>query len=133
MKRPPPPRKYAFVANPFLTGGFQFDASTPVHTPWKILIPHSTMTMASTSVAAVSTLSKEATLILTLRFPAPLTGLGDSLIPLQSHDHNALNVSRRLCFTGHTSGCGGAFLRHGSIAHAPIEAEMPASRDDFFD
>jgi hypothetical protein len=31
------------------------------------------MTMASTSVAAVSTLSKEATLILTLRFPAPLT------------------------------------------------------------
>ena len=63
----------AFVANLFLTGGFQFDASTPAHTPWKILIPHSTMTMASTSVAAVSTLSKEATLILTLRFPAPLT------------------------------------------------------------
>ena len=59
--------------NLFLTGGFQFDASTPVHTPWKIFIPHSTMTMANTSVAAVSTLSKEATLILTLRFPAPLT------------------------------------------------------------
>jgi hypothetical protein len=80
------------------------DASTPAHTPWKILIPHSTMTMANTSVAAVSTLSKEATLILTLRFPAPLTGLGDSLILLQSHDHNALNVAQRLCCSGHTSG-----------------------------
>jgi hypothetical protein len=74
------------------------------------LIPHSTMTMANTSVAAVSTLSKEATLILTLRFPAPPNGLGDSLIPLQSHDHDALNVASRLCFTGHTSGYGGALL-----------------------
>jgi hypothetical protein len=34
------------------------------------------------------------------------------LIPLQSHDHNALNVARRLCFTGHTSGYGGALSRH---------------------
>jgi hypothetical protein len=31
--------------------------------PWKILIPHSTTTMADTSVAAVNTLSKEATLM----------------------------------------------------------------------
>ena len=63
----------AIVANLFLMRGLLFDASSlPVHMPWKILIPHSTMTMANTSVAAVSTLSKEATLILTLRFPAPL-------------------------------------------------------------
>jgi hypothetical protein len=31
--------------------------------PWKILIPHSTTTMADTNVAAVNTLSKEATLM----------------------------------------------------------------------
>ena len=31
--------------------------------PWKILIPHSTTTMADTKVAAVNTLSKEATLM----------------------------------------------------------------------
>ena len=46
-------------------GGLLFDASfLLVHAPRKILIPHSTTTMADTSVAAVNTLSKEATLIL---------------------------------------------------------------------
>jgi hypothetical protein len=46
-------------------GGLLFDASFLfVHAPWKILIPHSTTTMADTSVAAVNTLSMEATLIL---------------------------------------------------------------------
>jgi hypothetical protein len=55
----------AFVANLFLTGGLLFDASfLPVYAPWKIFNPHSTTTMADTSVAAVNTLSKEATLIL---------------------------------------------------------------------
>jgi hypothetical protein len=39
--------------------------------PWKILIPHSTTTMADTSVAAVNTLSKEATLMtLSASYPA---------------------------------------------------------------
>jgi hypothetical protein len=53
-----------FVANLFLAGGLLFDASfLPVHPPWKILIPHSRTTVADTSVAAVNTLSKEATLI----------------------------------------------------------------------
>ena len=64
----------AFVAGPLLDRRSLVRLQPALlHTPWKILIPHSTMTMASTSVAAVSTLSKEATLILTLRFPAPLT------------------------------------------------------------
>jgi hypothetical protein len=46
-------------------GGLLFDASFLfVHAPWKILIPHNTTTMADTSVAAVNTLSMEATLIL---------------------------------------------------------------------
>lgn len=62
----------AFVTGPLLDRRSLVRRQRPAHTPWKILIPHSTMTMASTSVAAVSTLSKEATLILTLRFPAPL-------------------------------------------------------------
>ena len=54
----------AFVANLFLPEVLLFDASfLPVHAPWRILIPHSTTTMADTSVAAVNTLSKEATLI----------------------------------------------------------------------
>ena len=35
----------------------------PYQMPWKILIPHSTTTMADTNVAAVNTLSKEATLM----------------------------------------------------------------------
>jgi hypothetical protein len=39
--------------------------------PWKILIPHSTTTMADISVAAVNTLSKEATLMtLSASYPA---------------------------------------------------------------
>jgi hypothetical protein len=55
----------AVVANLFLAGGLLLDASfLPVHAPWKILIAHSATTMADTSVAAVNTLSKEATLIL---------------------------------------------------------------------
>jgi|SRR3954447_3233356 hypothetical protein len=56
---------HALVASLFLSGGLCFDESFPsAHMPWKILIPHSTTTMADTSVAAVNTLSKEATLIL---------------------------------------------------------------------
>ena len=55
----------AFVANLFLAGGLLFDASfLSVYVPWKIFNPHSTTTMADISVAAVNTLSKEATLIL---------------------------------------------------------------------
>src|SRR5437868_15414568 len=55
----------ALVASLFLSGGLCSDESFPSdHMPWKILIPHSTTTMADTSVAAVNTLSKEATLIL---------------------------------------------------------------------
>jgi len=55
----------AVVVSLFSIGGFWFDASFPsVHAPWKILIPHNTTTMASISVAAVNTLSKEATLML---------------------------------------------------------------------
>jgi hypothetical protein len=50
--------------------------------------------MANTSVAAVNTLSKEATLILFSRFPAPSAGLDDSLIPLQLPGHHAGNVAR---------------------------------------
>ena len=46
------------------TGGLLFDASfVPVHVPWKILSPHNTTTMADIRVAAVNTLSMEATLI----------------------------------------------------------------------
>src|SRR4051812_6576354 len=47
----------AFVAGPLLDRRSLVRRQRPAHTPWKILIPHSTMTMASTSVAAVSTLS----------------------------------------------------------------------------
>ena len=62
----------AFVASLFLSGGLCFDANIlSVQMPWKILIPHSTTTMADTSVAAVNTLSKEATLIvLSASYPA---------------------------------------------------------------
>jgi hypothetical protein len=57
-----------FVAN-LLTGGLLFDASAlSAHALRKILIPHSTTTIADTSVATANTLSKEATLILSLRF-----------------------------------------------------------------
>src|SRR5260221_13078461 len=55
----------ALVASLFLSGGLCSDESFPsAHMPWKILIPHSTTTMADISVAAVITLSKEATLML---------------------------------------------------------------------
>jgi hypothetical protein len=55
----------ALVASLFLSGGLCSDESfLSAHMPWKILIPHSTTTMADTSVAAVNTLSKEATLML---------------------------------------------------------------------
>jgi hypothetical protein len=53
------------------------------------------------------------------------------LILLQSPDHNALNVARRLCFTGHTSGYGGALSRHFGIAMRQQKRKMPASADDF--
>jgi hypothetical protein len=53
------------------------------------------------------------------------------LILLQSPDHNALNVARRLCFTGHTSGYGSAFPRHFGIAMCQQKRKMPASPDDF--
>jgi hypothetical protein len=42
--------------------------------------------MADTSVAAVNTLSKEATLILLSPLPSPVSGLVDSLITLQLLD-----------------------------------------------
>jgi hypothetical protein len=73
----------AFCREP-TNGGLLFDASfLSAYTLRKILIPHSTTTMADTSVATANTLSKEATLILSLRFPAPLAGLVDSLNPRQ--------------------------------------------------
>jgi hypothetical protein len=50
---------------------------------------------------------------------------------MQSHDHNALNVTRRLCSTGHTSGYGGAFPRHFGIATRQQKRKMPASPDGF--
>jgi hypothetical protein len=59
--------------------------------PWKILIPHSTTTMADTSVAAVNTLSKEATLM-THSASYPASGLIDSAIPRQSCGYDCLNV-----------------------------------------
>ena len=50
-----------FVVNP-LNEGLLFDASfLSAYTLRKILIPHSTTTMADTSVATANTLSKEAT------------------------------------------------------------------------
>lgn len=103
---------------PLLSGGLSSTPACLFHTPWKILIPHSTMTMANTSVAAVSTLSKEATLILTLRFPAPSNGLGDSLIRLQSRQTCAGDVARRLCFTGHTSGMAVHLVGRDSANHS---------------
>src|ERR1700730_6206067 len=67
-RKPPPPQKGSEVMPSSRTssvGGLLFDASSLlVHAPRKILIPHSTTTMADTSVAAVNTLSNEATLIL---------------------------------------------------------------------
>ncbi len=52
--------------------GFRRRGSVPsAHVPWKILIPHNTTTMTDTSVAAVNTLSKEATLMtLSASYPA---------------------------------------------------------------
>jgi hypothetical protein len=70
------------------------DASClPVYAPWKIFNPHSTTTMADISVAAVNTLSKEATLIL-LSASSPIRGLVDSLIPPQPRGHNSLKTAR---------------------------------------
>src|SRR5580698_3800150 len=57
----------AFVANLFGRRSLVRRQLLLVHAPQKILIPHSTTTMADTSVAAVSTFSMEATLILFLR------------------------------------------------------------------
>jgi len=58
-------------------------------------------TMANTSVATASTLSKEATLMLLSASPAPLCGLVDSSICQQSTGHKTLNNSERLWFAGH--------------------------------
>jgi hypothetical protein len=44
---------------------------------------------------------------------------------MQSHDHNALNVVRWLCSTGHTSGYGGAVSRHFGIPTRQQKREMP--------
>ena len=49
--------------------------------------------MADTSVAAVNTLSKEATLILYSPLPSPISGLSDLLIPLQLLDASSLNTA----------------------------------------
>ena len=92
----------ASLANRFDFEGFLLRRKfLPVHTPWKILIPHSTTTMANTSVATANTLSKEATLIL-LSASSPVSGLVDSLIHLQSRGHNRLNDTVVLWFAGHT-------------------------------
>jgi hypothetical protein len=89
-------------ANLFLIWSFLVRTRVPaVHTPWKILIPHSTTTMANTSVATANTLSKEATLIL-LSASSPASGLVDSLILPQSRGHNRLNDTVVLWFAGHT-------------------------------
>jgi hypothetical protein len=66
------------------------------------LIPHSTTTMADTSVATANTLSKEATLIL-LSASQPHFGLVDSPIRLQSRGHNRLYDTGALWFAGHRS------------------------------
>ena len=49
--------------------------------------------MADTSVAAVNTLSKEATLILYSPLPSPISGLSDSLFTLQLLDASSLNTA----------------------------------------
>src|SRR4030095_15851032 len=91
----PPPRKYCLCREPLLARRSlvrrQFLLT---HAPWKIFIPHSTTTMANTSVAAVNT-SKEATLIQLLRFPSPTSGLVDSIHPLQSRDERPLTTGTR--------------------------------------
>jgi hypothetical protein len=46
------------------------------------------------------------------------------LIRLQSRHHNPLNVAGRLCFTGHTSGHGGAFSGRSNIVMLLTETEM---------
>jgi hypothetical protein len=53
----------AFVANLFDRRSLVRRQLAACHAPWKILIPHSTTTMAVIRVAAVNTLSMEATLI----------------------------------------------------------------------
>src|SRR5258707_5220590 len=58
--------------------------------------------MADTSVAAVNTLSKEATLILLSPLPSPVNGLVDSLITLQLLDLSWLESCRWLWFAGHS-------------------------------
>jgi hypothetical protein len=64
-------------------------------------IPHTTTTTADTSVATINTLSKEATLIVTLRFPSPAFGLVDSLISLQPAGRVAEPFMALLWFAGH--------------------------------
>jgi hypothetical protein len=60
----PPPRKYCLCREPLLARKSLVRRQLLLtHVPWKIFTPHSTTTMANTSVAAVNT-SKEATLIL---------------------------------------------------------------------
>src|ERR1700758_1862076 len=70
--------------------------------------------MAETSVATTRILSKEATLITVLRFPAPLAGLVDSLIHLQSRAHDRLKMM---------AGCGlpgtGNLPDHGAPGPVP--------------
>src|SRR5437879_6550412 len=64
-RRLPPPRKSCLSREPLLDWRSLVRRQLlSVHVPWKILSPHSTTTMTDTSVAAVNTLSKEATLIL---------------------------------------------------------------------
>jgi hypothetical protein len=107
--RPPPPRKLPVPReSPAPVKGSCKascnDASVlPVQVPKRILNPHSTTTAAETSVAAINTLSREATLIVPLHFPAPGSGLVDSLKHRQSAPHIRAKVGRRLWFVGHRS------------------------------
>lgn len=67
--------------------------------------------MAVTSVATVNTLSKEATRILLLRFPAPFSGLGDSSIARQLPDASGLNTA---------IGCGLRATHFDAIGGSPV-------------
>jgi len=135
--RPPPPRKLPVPREspaPVI-GSCKAscnDASVlPVQVPKRILNPHSTTTAAETSVAAINTLSREATLIVTLHFPAPGIGLVDSLKHRQSAPHIRTKVGRRLWFVGHRSEQPGALpgLTQKAPPNGALASVMPEQRD----
>jgi len=135
--RPPPPRKLPVPREspaPVI-GSCKAscnDASVlPVQVPKRILNPHSTTTAAETSVAAINTLSREATLIVTLHFPAPGIGLVDSLKHRQSAANIRAKVGRRLWFVGHRSEPPGALpgLKQKAPPNGALASVMPEQRD----